>query len=167
MEQTTTKYTIISPKGVRIKGVQEVDIIGLHSALKQEGCRESENSFTDEQKVVTLDNIQMRLAHSNRTSPRHSMDMLICIAPQKILLTDAKFGVKNVRNVSRSEIEDKITESRNLVEDENYHIIQTYYLLFSSAILTPARKNELKKIFLSSPKYQFQTAIEFHNLFNH
>lgn len=167
MEQTTTKYTIISPKGVRIKGVQEVDIIGLHSALKQEGCRESENSFTDEQKVVALDNIQMRLAHNNKTDSKKSMDILICVSSKKILLADAKFRVGNVQHISKREIDDKITESRNLVEDENYQILPTYYLLFSSAILTPARKNELKKIFLSSPKYQFQTAVEFHNLFEY
>lgn len=167
MEQTTTKYTIVSPKGVRIKGVQDVDIVGLHSAFKQEGCRESGNLFTDKQKIVTLDNIQTRLAHNNKTDPKKSMDILICVASKKILLVDAKFRVENVQQISKRAIDNKVMESRNLVEDENYQIIQTYYLLFSSATLTQAHKNRLEKQFSASPNYQFQTATEFYNLFEH
>lgn len=167
MGQTMTKYKIISPEGIRIKGVRAADIVGIHSLLKQEGCKDSENLFTDEEKAVALDTVQIHRASANGTNAESSMDMLLCIYRNKILIAEAKFRVDNVRNLSKSDIDSKIFGSRDLVEDENYHIIPFYYLLFSSETLTQAHRNELKKIFLSSPKYQFQTAIEFYNLFDH
>lgn len=171
MEQTMTKYTIVSPAGICIKGIQAGNIIGLHSLLKREGCAESENLFTDEQKAIALDDVQICKAQANKTDVKPSTDILLCIYKNKIFLAEAKFRVENVRNVSKREIEEKIVGSRDLVEDENFHIVPPLFLLFSSTVLTPkckqARINELKKIFLSSPNYQFMTAAEFYNLFEH
>lgn len=165
MELTTTKYTIISPVGVCIEGLQAGNIVGLHSLLKKEGCVESENLFTDEQKAVALDDVQIHRAKVNKTCVEPSTDILLCVYKNKIFLAEAKFKVENVKNISKGEIDDKIIGSRNIVQDENFHIVPSCYLLFSSAVLTQARINELKRIFLSSPKYQFMTAIEFYNLF--
>ena len=170
MEQTTTKYTIISPEGIRIKGLQTGNIIGLHTLLKREGCADSENLFSDEQMAVALDEVQIHLAKTNKMDIKASTDILLCIYKNKVFLAEAKFKIENVKNISKREIEDKIAGSQDLIEDEIFHIFPPVYLLFSSSVLTPTRKqsriNELKKIFLSSPKYQFMTAIEFYNLFD-
>lgn len=170
MEQTTTKYTIVSPEGVRIKGLQTGNIIGLHTLLKREGCADSENLFSDEQKAVALDDVQIHLAKANKTDIKASTDILLCIYKNKIFLAEAKFRVENVKNVSKREIEDKIADSRDLIEDDNFHVAPPLYLLFSSSVLSPTRKqtriNELKQKFLSSPKYQFMTVAEFYNLFD-
>lgn len=165
MAQTMTKYTIVSPAGIRIKGIQAGNIIGLHSLLKREGCAESENLFTDEPKAVALDDVQIHRAKVNKTSIEPSTDILLCIYNNKIFLAEAKFRVENVKNISKREIDIKIAGSSALVEDENFHIMPSFYLLFSSTVLTQSRINELKRIFLSSPKYQFMTAMEFYELF--
>lgn len=167
MESTATKYTIISPKGIRIKGVRAEDIVGIHSLLKIEGCKDGENLFTDKQETVALDAVQIHRASINRTNIKPSMDMLFCVYRNKILLAEAKFRVDNIKNISKREIDSKITGSRYLVEDEDFQIMPTIYLLFSSTTLTPAHINELKRIFLSSPNYQFKTAVDFYNLFEH
>ena len=101
MEQTTTKYTIVSPEGVQIKGLQTGNIIGLHSLLKKEGCVESENRFSDEQKAVALDDVQIHLAKTNKIDKNSSTDILLCIYKNKIFLAEAKFRVENVKNVSK------------------------------------------------------------------
>lgn len=166
MGLTTIKYKIISPVGVRIKGVQTDDIIGLHLILKKEGCADRENLFTDNQKALALDNIQVRRAKIHKTNVEPSADILLCVNKNLIFLSEAKFRVENVKNISKREIDDKIFYSKYLIEDENYNVVPSFYLLFSSAILTQAHINELKRTFLSSPKYQFVTAVEFYNMFD-
>lgn len=167
MEQTTTKYTIVSPEGVHIKGLQTGNIIGLHSLLKREGCADSENLFSDEQKAVALDDVQIHLAKANKTDIKASTDILLCIYKNKIFLAEAKFRIDKIKNISKGEIDNKLSGSRGLIEDEEFHINPALYLLFSSAKLTPPHINELKRIFLSSPKYKFMTAVEFYSLFEH
>ena len=50
------EYTITDPKGIRIKSLLLSDIQGMHTLLKKEGCIDSENKFTDEQKAIwTID----------------------------------------------------------------------------------------------------------------
>ena len=61
------EYKLISPATIHIKGMQPADIRGLHSLLKQEGCIDSENLFSDREKAIALDGIQNRLAQRNRT----------------------------------------------------------------------------------------------------
>lgn len=165
--KTTKKYTIVSPEGIYIKGVRLEDIVGIHSFLRKEGCKESENLFTDEEKAVSLDTIQIHRASISGASVESSMDMLLCVYRNKIFLAEAKFRVENVRNLSKHEIDDKIKGTKDIVEDEIFQIMPIFYVLFSSTTLTQTRKNELKKKFLSSPRYQFKTAIEFYNLFEH
>ena len=162
-----TKYAIVSPEGLRIKGMQDSDMIGMHSLLKKEGCIESENFFTDEQKAVALDDIQKRIAARNHTNPKHSMDILLCIAHKKMLLADAKFNVDHVQNVKRGDIDDKVRESRDMLSFDEYTLdCNKIYLLFKSITLTPSKKNRLIQTYKAkSPKYQFMTAIEFYNLF--
>lgn len=171
MDQTTTKYTIVSPAGICIKGIQAGNIIGLHSLLKREGCADSENLFTDEQKAIALDDVQICRARANKSNVKPSTDILLCIYKNKVFLAEAKFRVENVKNISKREIEEKLAGSKELIEDENFYFVPPLYLLFSSTVLNHERKqariNELKKIFLSSPNYQFMTAAEFYNLFEH
>ena len=48
------EYTVIDPKGIRIKSLLLSDIQGIHTLLKKEGCIDSENKFSDEQKAIAL-----------------------------------------------------------------------------------------------------------------
>ena len=61
------EYTITDPKGIRIKSLLLSDIQGMHTLLKKEGCIDSENKFSDEQKAIALDEVQTRIAQQNKT----------------------------------------------------------------------------------------------------
>lgn len=167
MEQTMTKYKIVSPASVRIKGIQvEKYIMGIHAFLKKEGCVDGENLFSDTQEIIALDNIQTYLSQKNKTSERHSMDMLLCVAPQKMLLADAKFRVKKAENVKKKEIDDKIRESRDILSYDEYSLdSHKVFIIFKRVILPASQKNRINRKFGNNPKYQFVTAEEFFELF--
>lgn len=94
------EYTITDPKGIRIKSLLLSDIQGMHTLLKKEGCIDSENKFTDEQKAIALDEVQTRIAQQNKTDKQASADVLLCITGNKYLLADAKFNSTSVSNNS-------------------------------------------------------------------
>ena len=70
------EYTVINPKGIRIKSLLLSDIQGMHTLLKKEGCIDSENKFSDEQKAIALDEVQTRIAQQNKTDKQASADVL-------------------------------------------------------------------------------------------
>ena len=98
------EYTVIDPKGIRIKSLLLSDIQGMHTLLKKEGCIDSENKFTDEQKAIALDEVQTRIAQQNKTDKQASADVLLCITGNKYLLADAKFNSTSVKNISPTEL---------------------------------------------------------------
>ena len=71
------EYTITDPKGIRIKSLLSSDIQGMHTLLKKEGCINSENKFSDEQKAIALDDVQTRIAQQNKTDKQASADVLL------------------------------------------------------------------------------------------
>ena len=75
-EQTMAEYTITNPNDIRIKSLLLSDIQGMHTLLKKEGCIDSENKFTDEQKAIALDEIQTRIAQQNKTDKQASADVV-------------------------------------------------------------------------------------------
>lgn len=70
------EYTIKNPKDIRIKSLLLSDIQGMHTLLKKEGCIDSENKFSDEQKAIALDDVQTRIAQQNKTDKQTSADVL-------------------------------------------------------------------------------------------
>ena len=90
------EYKIVDPSAIHVKGMASTDICGLHALLKQEGCIDSENLFSDREKAIALDGIQERLAQRSHTDKQASADMLICIANGRYVLADAKFRQENV-----------------------------------------------------------------------
>ena len=94
------EYKIVDPSAIHVKGMASTDICGLHALLKQGGCIDSENLFSDREKAIALDGIQERLAQRSHTDKQASADMLICIANGRYVLADAKFRQENVKNIS-------------------------------------------------------------------
>lgn len=165
MERTTAIYKIISPRDVRIRHIQQSDIVDIHKLLAQEGCPESENVFSDEQEGVCLDKIQERIAHRNKTDKQASADFLLCLKGNLILLGDAKFNAKKVDNLEDKSIKAKVQGSRALIESESHSILNKFFVLYCKKVLTPSKKNKLKQLHRKSPQYQFLTAEEFYILF--
>lgn len=159
------EYKIVDPAAINIKGMAPTDICGLHALLKQEGCVDSENLFSDREKAIALDGIQERLAKRNHTDKQASADMLICIANGRYVLVDAKFRQEKVKNLSPSELESKLVSSKSIVESYDYTFANAFYVLFKKRILKPTQYDMLKRKFLGKPQYRFMNALQFYELF--
>ena len=149
------EYTITDPKGIRIKSLLLSDIQGMHTLLKKEGCIDSENKFSDEQKAIALDEVQTRIAQQNKTDKQASADVLLCITGNKYLLADAKFKLKS-----------KLNSSKSLVLSDDYTYANVFYVLFKQSVLTPTQYNRLKRQFAGKPQFRFMNAIDFWKLFD-
>lgn len=141
------------------------DILGLYSLFKQEGCIESENKFSDDEKAISLDVIQTRLAQKNKTDKQASADMLLCIDKNKYLLIDAKFKSKSVKNINTKELLDKLTGSKSLVLSDNFYFGDAFYVLFKCQVIIPSQQNRLKREFQNKPQFRFMNALQFRELF--
>ena len=71
------EYKLISPVAIHIKGLQPADIRGLHALLKQEGCIDSENPFSDREKAIALD--ESKTDSHNETTPTNKRQP-ICLS---------------------------------------------------------------------------------------
>ena len=58
------------------KGAQREVQDFMLTLLKKEGCIDSENKFSDEQKAIALDDVQTRIAQQNKTEKQASADVL-------------------------------------------------------------------------------------------
>ena len=165
MELTKVKHKIISPSAIQLKGMMAADIRGLYSLFKKEGCIESENKFTDEEKAISLDDIQTRLAQKNKTDKQASADMFLCIDKNKYLLIDAKFKSKSIKNIDPKELSKKLTGSMSLVSSDDFYFGKAFYVLFKSQVITPSQQNRLKREFQNKPQFRFMNALQFRELF--
>ena len=159
------EYKITTPSVIRIKGQLPSDIRGMHSLLKQEGCIDSENKFTDEDRCISLDDIQTRLAQKNQARKLASADMLLCVNKNRYLLADAKFNSENVKNLSPTELSQKLTESKALILSDDFTFCNAFYVLFKTKVLTPSQHNHLKRQFINKPQFRFLNAVQFKALF--
>lgn len=160
-----SKYKIDDPAIIRIDGLLPIDIKGLRTIFKNEGCIDSENLFTDKEKAIALDDVQTRLSKRNHSDKKASADILIYIVKNKYLLADAKFRQKNVKNLSPTELRQKLDCSKNLVKTDEMAFGNAFYVLFQKNILTDTARRWLKQQFKNSPLYRFYNAIEFRELF--
>ena len=159
------EYKIVNPSAIHVKGMTPTNICGLHALLKQEGCVDSENLFSDREKAIALDGIQERLAKRNHTDKQASADMLICISNGRYVLADAKFRQENVKIISPSELESKLVCSKSIVESYDYTFANAFYVLFKKRILKPTQYDMLKRKFISRPQYRFMNALQFYEMF--
>ena len=159
------EYTITSPNEIRIKSLLLSDIQGMHTLLKKEGCINSENKFTDEQKAIALDEVQTRIAQQNKTDKQASADVLLCVSGNKYLLADAKFKITSVKNISSTELKSKLSSSKGLVLSDDYTYANAFYVLFKQSVLTPSQYNRLKRQLVGKPQFRFMNAVEFWRLF--
>ena len=136
------EYTITDPKGIRIKSLLSSDIQGMHTLLKKEGCINSENKFSDEQKAIALDDVQTRIAQQNKTDKQASADVLLCM------------------------LKSKLNSSKSLVLSDDYTYANVFYVLFKQSVLTPTQYNRLKRQFAGKPQFRFMNAIDFWKLFD-
>ena len=167
MELTTTKYQIASPDNAPIRGLIKSDIVGLHTLLQQEGCIRTENCFTDDDKAISLDEIQRRFASNSKLQDTmSSMDILLCIIGKKLVLAEAKYRVEKVEHVTLKDIQKKISGTRDILDLVDFQIVNDFYILFTGAMLSQVQLNKLKRQFQAKPQFHFLTTAQFYQFFH-
>lgn len=157
-------YRIGTYQGVCIECWTPKELVGLHSLLKQEGCPDSENVFSDNDKAIELDDVQRKISQKHHTDKKASADILIHTNNNKLLLADAKYRVNNIRNLDSKELSKKIFESKAIVKSD-HSFLPNLYILMKSQALTQANLNAVRRMFANKPNYQVMDTIAFHNLF--
>lgn len=157
-------YKISNYQGIHIECWTPKDLVGLYELLKQEGCPNSENLFSDKDKAVELADVQRKISQKHHTDKKASADILVHINGNKLLLADAKYRVTNIRNLDSKELNKKIAESKALVKTD-YSFLPTFYILMKKQALSPAKLNAVRRKFSNKPNYQVMDTIAFHALF--
>lgn len=80
--------------------------------MKQEGCPNSENLFSDTDKAIELDDVQRRISQKHHADKKSSADMLLHVNDKRLLLADAKFRLSNTRNLDSKEIAKRLVNQR-------------------------------------------------------
>ena len=106
------KFKIGNYQGIKIDCWTAKDLVGLHHLMKQEGCPNSENLFSDTDKAIELDDVQRRISQKHHADKKSSADMLLHVNDKRLLLADAKFRLSNTRNLDSKEIAKKVCESK-------------------------------------------------------
>ena len=112
------KFKIGNYQGIKIDCWTAKDLVGLHHLMKQEGCPNSENLFSDTDKAIELDDVQRRISQKHHADKKSSADMLLHVNDKRLLLADAKFRLSNTRNLDSKEIAKKVSESKAMVVKE-------------------------------------------------
>lgn len=157
-------YKISNYQGVRIECWTPKHLVELNKLLKQEGCPNSENVFTDKEMAIELDDVQRMISQKYHTDKKASADILLHVNGNKLLLADAKFRVTNIKNLDAKELSKKITESKALVKTD-YSFLPKFYILMKKQALSPVHLNAVRRMFSNKPNYQVMDTINFHALF--
>lgn len=158
------KFKISNYQGIKIDCWTAKDLVGLHHLMKQEGCPNSENLFSDTDKAIELDDVQRRISQKHHADKKSSADMLLHVNDKRLLLADAKFRLSNTRNLDSKEIAKKVSESKAMATS-NYSFDNSFYVLLTKKAATPSNLNRLRRNVGNNPNYQFMDAVEFHKLF--
>lgn len=157
-------YKISNYQGVRIECWTPKHLVGLNKLLRQEGCPNSENVFTDKDMAIELDDVQRMISQKHHTDKKASADILLHVNGNKLLLADAKFRVTNIKNLDAKELSKKITESKALVKTD-YSFLPNFYILMKKQALSPTHLNAVRRMFSNKPNYRVMDTINFHALF--
>lgn len=164
MRQTLANYRIDDYQGISIECWSVGDLVGLRTLLEKEGCPRSENLFTDEYKAVELDEVQRRISQKRHSSKLSSMDMLLHVNRNKLLLGDAKFRLTKLQNLDRNEISKKWQDSKAIVSSD-YSFVPQIYILLRKELTRPAKLSLLKRMVSQNPNWRLVDAEQFWGLF--
>lgn len=157
-------YKISNYQGIHMECWTPKDLVSLHGLLKQEGCPNSENHFSDKDKTIELDDVQRKISQKYHTDKKASADVLIHVNSNKLLLADAKYRVNNILNLDSKELNKKIIESKALVKSD-YSFCSVFYILMKKQALNPSKLNAVRRMFSNKPNCQIMDTEAFHALF--
>ena len=95
------KFKISNYQGIKIDCWTAKDLVGLHHLMKQEGCPNSENLFSDTDKAIELDDVQRRISQKHHADKKSSADMLLHVNDKRLLLADSKQSCTFADNIRK------------------------------------------------------------------
>jgi len=96
--------------------VMQNNLYPISDMLRKEHYKGKYMPFTTEEGIY-LDGVEIELAKRNKTNLKRTVDYLIGTGKDWILLIEAKFDVKNPREMEVSELKEKIVHSKELVSN--------------------------------------------------
>lgn len=164
MRQISESYKISNYQGISIECWSIKDLVGLRTLLQKENCPKSENLFTDEDKAVELDELQRRISQKHHASKMSSADILLHVNSNKLLLCDAKYNLKDLKNLDRKEIAKKINDSKAIIKSD-FSYIRFIYLLVPKRLTESHHFSLLKRMLAQNPNWKIVDTEQFKGLF--
>ncbi len=114
--------------------------------------------FDNDAIAISLDDAE----HSRGVSPNMTMDIAIGTIRkgtadnprnEKMTMCEFRFNFKSMKNISKTDLEEKIRHSRTLLQQDEYPINETCYFLFSDNLINQAR-NAFNRLYHTRTKHR-------------
>lgn len=129
----------------------KAEIEKIEEILKCEGC--TTNLFNNEQ-ALNLDKVEIIQCRRANKQQSETMDMSIGISKNQrncqMLLVEMKFKVKRASNISKTEIENKIKHSKDILS-HHYQVYEKKIILFDNNKIREA-ESVINRYFGRKPK---------------
>ncbi len=149
-KQIKWKYCVSTTKSI-ISQFQSTCLQDINQIIVSEGGKNP--PFTKEI-AVNLDQYEVENAKKSKRNRYHTMDMVFAVIDHNskyIILTELRLKYRNVNNLRKSELVQKINDSKQII---GYSItfFSTYYFIFKNNLVQQA-SNKLRRLFLNKSNY--------------
>ena len=145
------KYCPVTTKNHHISQKHTSCMTMINELCVKEGANKT--PFNDEC-CFNIDRVEEIIAHKEKRVKHSTIDFFIGVKFDNnfgVLLCELKLNVKNVKNFSREDIDNKIKYSINIIGHEP-KIIKPYLFIFQSNIRNEAT-NRLRRLFTNKPNF--------------
>lgn len=140
--------------------------IPIANILTKEHCQDR-HSFSQE-KALYLEDVETEMARADRRSKSSIVDFAIGLCKgksRKIRLIEAKFDVRDLKNVESSNVPAKVQHSTDVLRDSGIQIESGAIVLIGKSPIVQQQRRWLEQKLLARGHYQVKTVDEFYNLY--
>jgi hypothetical protein len=163
------KYSETETRNLSAQINKDMCLEDLNDLIVKEGCSETLPVFVNNEIVLDMDCVELKLAKAESRKQNKSMDSAFVIADNSgtkkdILLVEFRFNYTNMKNLDRNELEGKVSGSLNSLKSiTNIHT--QHYFIFDSSLKNQAL-SRLNRMNPRIPTYYIATDIsEFKSMF--
>lgn len=140
--------------------------IPIANILTKEHCQDR-HSFSQE-KALYLEDVETATARYARRSKSPIVDFAIGLSKgksRKIRLVEAKFDVRDLKNIESSNVPAKVQHSTDVMRDSGITIESGAIVLISKSPIVQQQRRWLEQKLLARGHYQVKTVDEFYTLY--
>ena len=114
-------------------GIMPTCLVKIANGLRAEHYSDKDMPFRTEL-CLNLDAVEQKLVKREHRNKNNTVDFLVGTGKNWILLVEAKIDVEHPRNISVSDLRDKITHSKNLISnsDADFHTERSTIVLLNT-----------------------------------